>query len=641
MELVVTLPADVFRCRICFVTKAAGRLTFGEYKDHSALLRHYRRLHDPETFPVFECAFCGRRDPRLKTLRLHQRLCNAESASPGAASRGRESIGHDAVSGSLGHPERSAGGRSQARAPEASRTGPSSLVSARQKPQAKAAREVSTIGRLALDNREGLWPQPSPVPEASRTDRLDLGLTYAAVPTRSRVVGSQAALPSPCVSVQASATPRTAAVATPTSCVMCVRTPRRSGIPLPIRSATSTASPRVLSASSGGEGSTLPTPAAERVAPARGAVSDKGRGSPLATPAIAPSGVRWPRRAAAAGASLPPSVGSVGTGQGLPPAFATSPTGGSAMRVGGAGRLPRSPRPSQTYTRRFSSALPAAAPSDASHSASAQAGSAINQKAPVSDNEWHIVTPPRDRRRATGRTTPPPDRRRIIPPSPRNGGPARANASVRPAGATPRVSRAGGRAQATAGPSVGGEANNSRGAPGPSARPARATPRVSRAGGGAWATAGPSDGSAANNSRGAPGPNARPARATPARAATAAPLVNGAATESSTARPTPDGSTAPPPTQTTEQRDVNGGTAAASPRHGSKKRRCRRGRNRGSSAPANARLTERHRRWLAALDSVHDQQWDAFVEDFISEIAETKPQRQAAGDRLGETSPYC
>ncbi|XP_046982947.1 uncharacterized protein LOC124552668 [Schistocerca americana] len=226
MELVVTLPAEVFRCRICFVTKAAGRPTFGEYKDHSALLRHYRRLHDPETVPIFGCLFCGRRDPRLKMLRAHLRFCNAESATPGAASRGR-----------------------------------------------------------------------------------------------------------------ASATPRTAVVATPASCVLCVRTPRRSGIPLPTRSATSTAPPRVPSASSGGEGSTLPTPAAERVAPARGAVSGKSRGSPLPAPAIAPSGIRWPRRAAAADASRPPSVGSVGTGLGLPPAFATPPTGDSVMRVGSGRRF--------------------------------------------------------------------------------------------------------------------------------------------------------------------------------------------------------------------------------------------------------------------------------------------------------------
>ncbi|XP_049807111.1 guanine nucleotide-binding protein G(s) subunit alpha isoforms XLas-like [Schistocerca nitens] len=387
MELVVTLPADVFRCRICFVTKAAGRPTFGEYKDHSALLRHYRRLHDPETVPVFECAFCGRRDPQLKKLRTHQRSCNAESATPGAASRGS---------------------------------------------------------------------------------------------TRSSVVGSQAALPSPCVSVQASVTPRTAVVATPASCVLCVRTPRWSGIPLLIRSATSTASPRVPSASSGGEGSTLPTPAAERVAPARGAVSGKGRGSPLPAPAIAPSGVRWPRRAAAAGTSRPPSVGSVGTGLGLPPAFATPPTGGSAMRVdsgrqaaslaatggvvthGAAAPLfdaPKAASPadvpdgvvlvrSQTYTRRVSSALPAATSSDARHSVSAQAGSVTNKTALVADDEWHIVTPRRDKRRATGRRPPPPDRRRIIPPSPRNSGPARANASGRPARATPRPRCAGPERQA-------------------------------------------------------------------------------------------------------------------------------------------------------------------------------------------------
>ncbi|XP_049771052.1 mucin-1-like [Schistocerca cancellata] len=720
MELVVTLPAEVFRCRICFVTKAAGRPTFGEYKDHSALLRHYRRLHDPETVPVFECQFCGRRDPRLKTLRLHQRLCNADSATPGAASRGRVSMGHDAVSGSLGHPERSAGGRSQARAPEVSRTGPSSLVSAGRKPQVKAAREVSTTGRLTLGNREGLWPQPSPVPEASRTDRLDLGLTYAAVLTRSSVVGSQAVLPSPCVSVQASVTPRTAVVATPASCVLCVRTPRRSGIPMPIRSATSTASPRVPSASSGGEGSVLPTPVAERVVPARGAVSGKGSGTPLPASATAPRGVRWPRRAANAGASRPPSVVSVGTGLGLPPAFATPPTGGSAMRVdsgrqaaslaatggvvihGAPAPLADAPKAarsadapdgvvlvrSQTYTRRVPSALPAAASSDARHSASTQAGSVATKKASVADNEWHIVTPRRDRRRAAGRRPPPPDRRRIIPPSPQSNGPARASAPGRPARATPRVSRAGGRARATAGPSVGGAANNSRGAPGPSARPARATPgdarpaqatpatpataapsgsnrrapsprndgperagapgrparaapRASRAGGGPLATAGPSVGGAANNSRGAPDSSA------------------GAATESSTA---------PPPTQTTEQRDVSGGTADASPTTGSKKRRRRRRNNRPSPnlppqnsrptptstnppvpseqgateaappppPPADSRLTERQRRWLTALESVHSQPWDAFVavvEDFVSEIAQTKPQRQAAGDR--------
>ncbi|XP_049783615.1 translation initiation factor IF-2-like [Schistocerca cancellata] len=628
MELVVTLPAEVFRCRICLVTKAAGRPTFGEYKDHSALLRHYRRLHDPETVPVFECQFCGRRDPRLKTLRLHQRLCNAETATPGAASRGRVSMGHDAVSGSLGHPERSAGGRSQARAPEVSRTGPSSLVSAGRKPQAKAAREVSNTGRLALDNSEGLWPQPSPVPEASRTDRLDLGLTYAAVLPRSSVVGSQAALPSPCVSVQASVTTRTAVVATPASCVLCVRTPRRSGIPMPIRSATSTASPRVPSASSGGEGSTLPTPAAERVAPARGAVSDKGRSSPLpapaTAPATAPSGVRWPRRAANAGASRPPSVVSVGTGLGLPPAFATPPTGASAMRVdigrqaaslaatggvvihGAAAPLLDAPKAarsadapdgvvlvrSQTYTRRVSSALPAAASSDARHSSSAKAGSVVTkQTASVPDNEWHVVTPRRDRRRAAGRRPPPPDRRRIIPPSPRSSGPARANAPGRLARATPRVSRAGGRARATAGPSVGGAAN-SLGAPGPSAKPARATPgdaRPAQATPVTSATTAPSGNhrrapSPRNGGPGRAGAPGRPARAAPraSRAgggplATAGPFVGGeansrgapdpsasAATESSTARPTPDGSTAPPPTQTTEQRDVSGGTAAAS-----------------------------------------------------------------------------
>ncbi|XP_047104955.1 basic proline-rich protein-like [Schistocerca piceifrons] len=472
-----------------------------------------------------------------------------------------------------------------------------------------------------------------------------------------------------------------------------------------------------------------------------------GRGSPPPAPATAPSGVRWPRRAAAAGASRPPSVGSVGTGLGLPPAFATPPTGGSAVRVG-SGRqaaslaatvgvvihgaaappvdAPKAARPadapdgvvlvrSQTYTRRVSSALPAVTSSDARHSVSAQAGSAINSKAPVADHEWHVVTPRRDRRRAAGRRPPPPDRRRIIPPSPRNSGPARANAPGRPARATPRVSRAGGRARATAGPSVGGAANNSRSALGPSARPARATPRdarparatpatptttapsgsdrrapsprnsgpgragasgqparatprVSRAGGGPLATAGPSVGGAANTSRGAPDPSARPAQATPAPAATAAPPVTSAATESSTERPTPDGSTAPPPTQTTERRDVNGGTAAASPRTGSKKRRRRRRNNRPSPnlppqgsrptpdltgppvpseqgateaappplPPADTRLTERQRRWLAALESVHNQPWDAFVavvEDFISEIAETKPQRQAAGGR--------
>ncbi|XP_046985878.1 mucin-7-like [Schistocerca americana] len=284
---------------------------------------------------------------------------------------------------------------------------------------------------------------------------------------------------------------------------------------------------------------------------------------------------------------------------------------------------------SQTYTRRGSSALPANASSGAIHSVSALAGSVINKKVSLTDNEWHVVTPRRDRRRAAGRRPPPLDRRRIIPPSPRSSGPARVDAPERPARATPRVSRAGGKARATAGPSVGG---------------------------------------AANTSRGAPDPSARPAQATPAPAATAAPPVNGAATESSTARPTPDGSTAPPPTQTTERRDVNGGTAAASPRPGSKKRRCRHRNNRPSPnlppqnscpppnstnppvpsvqgateaappspPPADARLTEWQRRWLAALESVHDQPWDAFVsvvEDFISEIAETKPQRQAAGDR--------
>ncbi|XP_049782888.1 mucin-1-like [Schistocerca cancellata] len=637
-------------------------------------------------------------------------------------------MGHDAVSGSLGHPERSAGGRSQARAPEVSRTGPSSLVSAGRKPQVKAAREVSTTGRLALDNREGLWPQSSPVPEASRTDQLDLGLTYAAVLTRSSVVGSQAALPSPCVSVQASVTPKTAVVATPASCVLCVRTPRRSGIPMPIRSATSTASPRVPSASSGGEGSALPTPVAERVVPARGAVSGKGSGTPLPASATAPRGVRWPRRAANAGASRPPSVVSVGTGLGLPPAFATPPTGGSAMRVDsdrqaaslaaaggvvihGAADAPKAARSvdapdgvvlvrSQTYTRRVPSALPAAASSDSRHSA--QAGSVATKKASVTDNEWHIVTPRRERHRAAGRRPPPPDRRRIVPPSPRSSGAAQASASGRPARATPRVSRAGGRARATAGPSVGGAAN-SRGAPGPSARPARATPgdarpaqatpatpataapsgsnrrapsprnggperagapgrparaapRASRASGGPLATAGPSVGGAANNSRGAPDPSA------------------GAATESSTVRPTPDGSTAPPPTQTTERRDVSGGTADASPRTGSKKRRRRRRNNRPSPnlppqnsrptptstnppvpseqgateaappppPPADSRLTERQRRWLAALESVHNHPWDAFVavvEDFISEIATTPGSRRSTGRATSSSAP--
>ncbi|XP_047103310.1 translation initiation factor IF-2-like [Schistocerca piceifrons] len=302
--------------------------------------------------------------------------------------------------------------------------------------------------------------------------------------------------------------------------------------------------------------------------------------------------------------------------------------------------------------------------------------------ASVADNEWHVVTPRRDRRRAAGRRPPPPDRRRIIPPSPPNSGPARANAPGRPARAKPPVSRAGGRARATAGPSVGGAANNSRGALGPSARPARATPggarparatpatstttapsgsdrrapsprnsgpgragasglparatpRVSCAGGGPLATAGPSVGGAANTSRGAPDPSARPAQATPAPAATAAPPVTtGAAIESSTARPTPDGSTAPPPTQMTEQRDVNGGTAAAFPRRGSRKRRCRRRNNRPSPdpPPQNSRPSPNLTDPL-----VHDKQWwDAFVavvEDFISEIAETKPQRQAAGGR--------
>ncbi|XP_047103315.1 translation initiation factor IF-2-like [Schistocerca piceifrons] len=257
---------------------------------------------------------------------------------------------------------------------------------------------------------------------------------------------------------------------------------------------------------------------------------------------------------------------------------------------------------SQTYTRRVSSALPAATSSDARHSVSAQAGSATKQAASVADNEWHVVTPRRDRRRAAGRRSPPPDRRRIIPPSPPNSGPARANAPGRPARAKPPVSRAGARARATAGPSVGG---------------------------------------AANTSRGAPDPSARPAQATPAPAATAAPPVTtGAAIESSTARPTPDGSTAPRPTQTTEQRDVNGGTAAAFPRRGSSKRRCRRRNNRPSPdpPPQNSRPSPNLTDPLYPPNrSVHDKQWwDAFVavvEDFISEIAETKPQRQAAGGR--------
>ncbi|XP_049783492.1 uncharacterized protein LOC126184874 [Schistocerca cancellata] len=260
-----------------------------------------------------------------------------------------------------GAPREVTGGRSQARAPEVSRTGPSSLVSAGRKPQAKAAREASTTGRLALD-REGAYGHiPVRSPKLSRTDRLDLGLTYAAVLTRSSVVGSQAALPSPCVSVQASVTSRTAVVATPASCVLCVRTPRRSGIPLPIRSATSTASPRVTSSSSVGDSSTLPTPAAERVAPARGAVSGEGRGSPLLAPATVPSGVRWPRRAAAAGASRRPSVGSVGTGLGLPSAFAPPPTGGTAMRVD-SGRQAVSLAATDGVVTHGTSALPVDAP---------------------------------------------------------------------------------------------------------------------------------------------------------------------------------------------------------------------------------------------------------------------------------------
>ncbi|XP_049860286.1 translation initiation factor IF-2-like [Schistocerca gregaria] len=286
MKLVVTLPADVFRCPICFINKAAGRATFGEYKDHSNLLRHYRKLHDPRTTPVFECGHCGRRDARLKKLRAHLRICNAVSATPGHPGQGRLSMGHDAVSGALGHSEKSAGGRSQAGAPE-----------------------------------------------ASRTDRLCLELTYAAVLTRSSVVGSQAALPSPCVNVQTTATPRTVAVAAPASCEPCVRTPRRSGIPLPIRSATSAVSPRVPSASSGGVGSLLPTPAAERVAPASGAESGKSGGLPSPAPASAPSGVRWPRRPAVAGTSRPPPVESMGAGLGLPRAFATPLIGGPARRA--------------------------------------------------------------------------------------------------------------------------------------------------------------------------------------------------------------------------------------------------------------------------------------------------------------------
>ncbi|XP_049860045.1 mucin-7-like [Schistocerca gregaria] len=84
------------------------------------------------------------------------------------------------------------------------------------------------------------------------------------------------------------------------------------------------------------------------------------------------------------------------------------------------------------------------------------------------------------------------------------------------------------------------------------------------------ATAGPCVGDAANNSSSVPDPGTKPAQATPAPTATAAPPVSSAASESSTARPTPDGSTALPPTQTTELRNVNGGTAAASPRPGIK-----------------------------------------------------------------------